>query len=152
MLYWLNACSTAVLDSIYQLDRSDPVSVEQATGKPIKVRSKVTLRFAGAYARDTAIVVSVAMSYGKLRVAGFAIVRTKTSQVQIGDSQPPIPTLAGGGRMSELILRPERSEPASAHLADRVGADAPWASEEACGAIPTRSAAAPPFIQAGSSW
>ena len=48
MLYWLNACSTAVLDSIYQLDRSDPVSVEQATGKPIKVRSKVTLRFAGA--------------------------------------------------------------------------------------------------------
>jgi hypothetical protein len=84
MLYWLNACSTAVLDSIYQLDRSDPVSVEQATGKPIKVRSKVTLRFAGAYARDTAIVVSVAMSYGKLRVAGFAIVRTKTSQVKSG--------------------------------------------------------------------
>jgi uncharacterized lipoprotein YmbA len=48
MLYWLNACSTAVLDAIYQLDRSDLVSVEQATGKPIKVRSKVTLRFAGA--------------------------------------------------------------------------------------------------------
>jgi len=50
-----------------------------ATGRPIKVRSKVTLRFAGAQARNTSIVVSVVTSFEKLRAAGLAIVRTKTS-------------------------------------------------------------------------
>ena len=36
------------------------------------------------------------MSYGKLRAAGLAIVPTKTSQVQIPDSQPPILSVADG--------------------------------------------------------
>lgn len=49
MLYRLSACSTALLRAIRQdLDRFDPASVEQAIRKPIKVRSKVALSFAGA--------------------------------------------------------------------------------------------------------
>jgi len=47
LLYWLSAYSTAVPDAT-NYDPSDPVSAEQATGKPIKVRTKVALRFAGA--------------------------------------------------------------------------------------------------------
>jgi hypothetical protein len=82
---------------------SDPVSVEHATGKLIKVRSKVTLRFAGAWARNTAIVVSVAIAYRKLRAARLVIVRTKTSQVQIPETQPPTPTFAS----SRGLTRPE---------------------------------------------
>jgi hypothetical protein len=33
-----------------RLDRSDPISVQQAIAKPIKVRSKVALRVSGAWA------------------------------------------------------------------------------------------------------
>jgi hypothetical protein len=51
------------------LDRSGPVSVEQAAGKPSKVRSKAALRLAGAKARNTAIVVSAIAEQENLRTA-----------------------------------------------------------------------------------
>jgi hypothetical protein len=47
--YWLSACATALLHtSVYDFDHHEHASVEQAIRKPIKVKSKVTLRFAGA--------------------------------------------------------------------------------------------------------
>jgi hypothetical protein len=52
LLYWLSTCSTALLhttvDDFDDFDHCDHASVEQATRKPIKVRSNVALRFAGA--------------------------------------------------------------------------------------------------------
>jgi hypothetical protein len=51
LLYWLNACSTALLHaSVYDfdLDHCDLASIEQAIRKPIKGASKVALRFVGA--------------------------------------------------------------------------------------------------------
>jgi hypothetical protein len=78
LLYWPNACSTALLrPTHYDLDHFDSASVEQAIRTPIKVRSKVALRFAGAWARNAAIVVSATMLYGKLRAAGHATVRNE---------------------------------------------------------------------------
>jgi hypothetical protein len=49
LLYWLSACSAALLQTtVYDFDHCDHASVEQAIRKPIKVRSNVALRFAGA--------------------------------------------------------------------------------------------------------
>jgi hypothetical protein len=72
LLYWPNACSTAVFDATYDPPQRS-VSIERVTRKPIKVRGKATLRFAGAQARNAPIAVSVAISYGTFRAAGFAI-------------------------------------------------------------------------------
>jgi hypothetical protein len=61
LLYW-STCGTALLHAIvsyYYFDRFDPASVKQATGKRIQVRSKVALRFAGAWDRNAPIAVSV---------------------------------------------------------------------------------------------
>jgi hypothetical protein len=43
----MSACSTALLHA-YNFDHGDLAGVEQAIRKPIKVRSKVALRFVGA--------------------------------------------------------------------------------------------------------
>jgi hypothetical protein len=51
--------------------------------KADQVRSKVSLRFAGAQARNAPIADSVAVSHGKLRAAGRAIIRATTS-AQLG--------------------------------------------------------------------
>jgi hypothetical protein len=61
----------------YDFDDCDLTSVGQAIKKPIKVRSKVALRFAGAKVSNAPIVVSAAMSYGKLRSVRHATVRNE---------------------------------------------------------------------------
>jgi hypothetical protein len=59
LLYCLSAGSTALLHAgVYDFDHRDLTSVEQAIRKPIKVRSKVALRCAGAQAHNAPIVVS----------------------------------------------------------------------------------------------
>jgi hypothetical protein len=70
LLYWPNACSTALLHPThYDLDRLDSARIEQALRKSIKARSKIALRPAHAWARNVPVVVSAIMSCGKLRAA-----------------------------------------------------------------------------------
>jgi hypothetical protein len=72
----------------YDLDHCDSASVEQASRKSIKVRSKVALCFAAAWARHAPIVVSVAMSYGKLRAVPrrVDVSGQKTTEYSVGTS------------------------------------------------------------------
>jgi hypothetical protein len=63
------------------------------------------MRFAGAQARNTAIVVSVAMSHGKLRSERHVSVRSHKSWLQIPEAQSPMPLFADGGHLRSERFR-----------------------------------------------
>jgi hypothetical protein len=76
LLYW-RSHAVPLHAAGYDFDDCDLTSVGQAIKKPIKVRSKVALRFAGAKVSNAPIVVSAVMSYGKLRSVRHATVRNE---------------------------------------------------------------------------
>ena len=82
-----------------------PAKVKHAIREPIKISGKVPIRFAGAQARNTAIVVPVAMSYGKSRSERHVSVRSHKSWFQSGEAQPPMPIFADDGHLRSERFR-----------------------------------------------